>query len=52
MKADLQVGELEKLESDLKISEHAEEIKTQFNLIIDHNFPLDYFYKALNYCSN
>jgi DNA repair protein RecN (Recombination protein N) len=35
MKADLQVGELEKLESDLKISEHAEEIKTQFNLIID-----------------
>ena len=35
VKADLQVGELEKLESDLKISEHAEEIKTQFNLIID-----------------
>ncbi len=35
VKADLQIGELEKLESDLKISEHAEEIKTQFNLIID-----------------
>ncbi len=35
VKADLQIGELEKLESDLKISEHAEEIKIQFNLIID-----------------
>ncbi|MEQ1585802.1 MAG: AAA family ATPase, partial [Cyclobacteriaceae bacterium] len=34
VKADLKEGELEKLESDLKILEHAEEIKTQFNAII------------------
>jgi DNA repair protein RecN (Recombination protein N) len=34
-KADLKEGELEKLESDLKIQEHAEEIKIQFNAIIE-----------------
>ncbi len=34
-KADLKEGELEKLESDLKILEHAEEIKIQFNAIIE-----------------
>lgn len=36
VKVDLKEGELEKLESDLKILEHAEEIKTQFNAIIQH----------------
>lgn len=36
IKADLKEGELEKLESDLKIQEHAEEIKIQFNAIIEH----------------
>jgi DNA repair protein RecN (Recombination protein N) len=35
VKADLKEGELEKLESELKIQEHAEEIKTQFNSIIE-----------------
>ncbi len=35
IKADLKEGELEKLESDLKIQEHAEEIKIQFNAIIE-----------------
>jgi len=35
VKADLKEGETEQLESDLKIQEHAEEIKTQFNLIIE-----------------
>jgi DNA repair protein RecN (Recombination protein N) len=34
VKADLKEGELENLESDLKILEHAEEIKTHFNSII------------------
>lgn len=34
VQANLQEGELEKLESDLKILEHAEEIKTQFNSIL------------------
>ncbi len=34
-KADLKEGELEKLESDLKIQEHAEEIKIQFNAIVE-----------------
>lgn len=34
VQAKLQEGELEKLESDLKILEHAEEIKTQFNSIV------------------
>jgi len=33
--ADLKEGETEQLESELKIQEHAEEIKTQFNLIIE-----------------
>lgn len=33
--ANLQVGELEKLESELRILEHAEEIKTQFNSILE-----------------
>jgi DNA repair protein RecN (Recombination protein N) len=35
VKADLNEGELEKLESELKIQEHAEEIKTLFNAIIE-----------------
>jgi len=35
IKADLKEGELEKLESELKIQEHAEEIKIQFNAIIE-----------------
>jgi len=35
IKADLKEGEVEKLESDLKIQEHAEEIKIQFNAIIE-----------------
>jgi DNA repair protein RecN (Recombination protein N) len=34
-KANLQDGELEQLESSLKIMEHAEEIKSHFNSIID-----------------
>jgi len=35
VKANLQPGEQEKLESDLKVLEHAEEIKVQFNDIIE-----------------
>lgn len=35
VKANLQPGEQEKLESDLKVLEHAEEIKVQFNGIIE-----------------
>lgn len=35
VKAELQPGELEKLESELKVLEHAEEIKVQFNGIIE-----------------
>ena len=42
VKADLKEGELEKLESDLKILEHAEEIKTQFNAIIQQLERSDY----------
>jgi DNA repair protein RecN (Recombination protein N) len=42
VKADLKEGELEKLESELKIQEHAEEIKTQFNSIIEQLGRSDY----------
>jgi len=42
VKADLKEGELEKLEPDLKILEHAEEIKTQFNAIIQQLERSDY----------
>lgn len=35
VKVDLKEGEAEKLESELKIQEHAEEIKMQLNLIIE-----------------
>ncbi len=35
VKASLQPGEIEQLESALKIMEHAEEIKTSFNTILD-----------------
>ncbi len=35
-KADLEENEQEKLESELKISEHAEDIKTRFNQAIHH----------------
>lgn len=35
VKASLQPGEIEQLESALKIMEHAEEIKTSFNAILD-----------------
>ncbi|MBL7875409.1 MAG: DNA repair protein RecN [Cyclobacteriaceae bacterium] len=42
VKADLKEGELEKLESELKIQEHAEEIKTQFNSILEQLGRSDY----------
>ncbi|MDZ7646048.1 MAG: AAA family ATPase [Cytophagales bacterium] len=42
VKADLKEGELEKLESELKIQEHAEEIKTLFNAIIEQLGRSDY----------
>lgn len=45
-KAALQEGELEQLEASLKIMEHAEEIKSHFNAIIDQLDRSDYSVNA------
>ena len=42
VKADLQTGEQESLESELKIMDHAEEIKNRFNLVLDSLSRSDY----------
>jgi DNA repair protein RecN (Recombination protein N) len=42
VKADLQENEQERLESELKIMEHAEEIKNRFNIVLDALSRSDY----------